>query len=66
MADHLRKYEALFTCKSVTSQHLPNMSVTPQRMRMIVHAFEDTLDRGLKKDGQTVPMSMSLLNTPCC
>lgn len=26
-------------------------------MRMIVHAIEDTLDKGLKKDGQIVPMS---------
>lgn len=43
MADHLRKYEALFT-------------LTPQRMRMIVHAFEEVLDRGLQKDGQMVPM----------
>lgn len=23
-------------------------------MRMIVHAFEETLDKGLKKDGQVV------------
>ncbi|GHJ86444.1 hypothetical protein NliqN6_2846 [Naganishia liquefaciens] len=43
MADHLRKYEALFT-------------LTPQRMRMIVHAFEEVLDRGLQKEGQMVPM----------
>ncbi|KAL7419888.1 hexokinase [Cryptotrichosporon argae] len=43
MADHLRKYESLLT-------------LTPQRMRMIVHAFEETLDRGLQKDGQIVPM----------
>ncbi|KAJ9116925.1 hypothetical protein QFC22_004583 [Naganishia vaughanmartiniae] len=43
MADHLRKYEALFT-------------LTPQRMRMIVNAFEETLDRGLQKDGEIVPM----------
>ncbi|KAK4689198.1 hexokinase, partial [Tremellales sp. Uapishka_1] len=43
MADHLRKYESLLT-------------LTPQRMRMIVHAFETTLDNGLKKDGQIVPM----------
>ncbi|KAJ9101721.1 hypothetical protein QFC21_003060 [Naganishia friedmannii] len=43
MADHLRKYEALF-------------SITPQRMRMIVNAFEETLDRGLQKDGEIVPM----------
>lgn len=38
------------------------MTVTPQRMRMIVHAFEDTLDRGLKKDGQVV-VSNSVLDT---
>ncbi|WWD16836.1 hypothetical protein CI109_101268 [Kwoniella shandongensis] len=43
MADHLRKYESLLT-------------LTPQRMRMIVHAIEDTLDNGLRKDGQVVPM----------
>ncbi|KAK8861266.1 hypothetical protein IAR55_002085 [Kwoniella newhampshirensis] len=43
MADHLRKYESLLT-------------LTPQRMRMIVHAIEDTLDNGLQKDGQVVPM----------
>lgn len=28
--------------------------MTPQRMRMIVHAFEETLDKGLKKDGEVV------------
>lgn len=43
MADHLRKYESLFT-------------LTPQRMRMIVDAFQDTLDLGLKQPGQVVPM----------
>ncbi|ETW77625.1 hypothetical protein HETIRDRAFT_389219 [Heterobasidion irregulare TC 32-1] len=43
MADHLRKYESLFT-------------LTPQRMRMIVEAFKDTLEIGLEKPGQTVPM----------
>lgn len=43
IADHLRKYEALFT-------------LSPQRMRMIVHAFEETLDKGLQKDGEIVPM----------
>lgn len=26
-------------------------------MRMIVHAIEETLDKGLQKDGQVVPMS---------
>lgn len=43
MADHLRKYESLFT-------------LTPQRMRMIVEAFKDTLENGLQKKGQVVPM----------
>ncbi|KAF7968155.1 hypothetical protein HWV62_31734 [Athelia sp. TMB] len=43
MADHLRKYESLFT-------------LTPQRMRMIVEAFKDTLELGLQKPGQVVPM----------
>ncbi|ORY27663.1 putative hexokinase [Naematelia encephala] len=43
MADHLRKFESLLT-------------LTPQRMRMIVHAIEEALDNGLKKDGQVVPM----------
>ncbi|KAF7340276.1 Phosphotransferase [Mycena venus] len=43
MADHLRKYESLFT-------------LTPQRMRMIVEAFKDTLELGLTKPEQIVPM----------
>ncbi|KAG6836185.1 hypothetical protein H0H93_010555 [Arthromyces matolae] len=43
MADHLRKYESLFT-------------LTPQRMRMIVEAFKDTLELGLEKPKQVVPM----------
>ncbi|KAF9026868.1 hexokinase [Hymenopellis radicata] len=43
MADHLRKYESLFT-------------LTPQRMRMIVEAFKDTLELGLQKPEQIVPM----------
>ncbi|KAH9457608.1 hypothetical protein Pst134EA_021483 [Puccinia striiformis f. sp. tritici] len=43
MADYLRKFEHLFM-------------VTPQRMRMIVEAFIDTLEAGLKEDGQCVPM----------
>ena len=28
--------------------------VTPQRMRMIVHAIEETLDAGLQRDGMVV------------
>jgi hexokinase len=43
MADHLRKYETLFT-------------LTPQRMRMIVEAFAETLELGLAKPNQIVPM----------
>ncbi|KIK90660.1 hypothetical protein PAXRUDRAFT_831504 [Paxillus rubicundulus Ve08.2h10] len=43
MADHLRKYESLFT-------------LTPQRMRMIVEAFTETLELGLSKNNQIVPM----------
>ncbi|THH31730.1 hypothetical protein EUX98_g2462 [Antrodiella citrinella] len=43
MADHLRKLEAMFT-------------ITPQRMRMIVEAFKDTLEAGLQKPAQVVPM----------
>ncbi|KAJ3517082.1 hypothetical protein NLJ89_g734 [Agrocybe chaxingu] len=43
MADHLRKYESAFT-------------LTPQRMRMIVEAFKETLEVGLDKPGQIVPM----------
>ncbi|KAG6907258.1 hypothetical protein DXG01_009678 [Tephrocybe rancida] len=43
MADHLRKYESIFT-------------LTPQRMRMIVEAFKETLELGLTKPEQVVPM----------
>ncbi|KAI0658174.1 hexokinase [Cubamyces menziesii] len=43
MADHLRKYESLFT-------------LTPQRMRIIVEAFKESLELGLSKHGQVVPM----------
>ncbi|GMK58161.1 hypothetical protein CspeluHIS016_0501930 [Cutaneotrichosporon spelunceum] len=43
MTDHLRKYEALLT-------------LSAPRMRKIVSAFEDTLDKGLEKYGEVVPM----------
>lgn len=43
MADHLRKFETLFT-------------LTPQRMRMIVDAFTESLEIGLESPGQVVPM----------
>ncbi|CAH7666155.1 hexokinase [Phakopsora pachyrhizi] len=43
MADYLRKFEHLFM-------------VTPQRMRMIVEAFIESLEAGLKEKGHTVPM----------
>ncbi|OCF32345.1 hexokinase [Kwoniella heveanensis BCC8398] len=51
MADHLRKYESLLT-------------LTPQRMRMIVHAIEDTLDNGLQKDGQVVVIPTFVFGWP--
>jgi hypothetical protein len=41
MADHLRKFEGLFT-------------LSAQRMRIIVDAFEETLELGLQKPGQVV------------
>ncbi|CAE6427100.1 unnamed protein product [Rhizoctonia solani] len=43
MTDHLRKYESLFT-------------LTPQRMRMIVDSFDETLEKGLAEYDQVVPM----------
>jgi len=49
MADHLRKYESLFT-------------LTPQRMRMIVEAFKDSLELGLEKPSQIV-VSIELCTT---
>lgn len=41
MSDHLRKYEGLF-------------KLSAQRMRMIVSAFEESLEIGLEKYGETV------------
>lgn len=41
MSEHLRKYEGLFT-------------LTPQRMRMIVDAFEEALEKGLSEWAQCV------------
>src|SRR5258707_14768981 len=41
ISDHLRKYEALF-------------KLSAQRMRMIVSAFEESLELGLEKYGETV------------
>lgn len=43
MSDYLRRYEGLFV-------------LTPQRMRIITHVLEETLDKGLKEPGQIVPM----------
>ncbi|KAM0749042.1 hexokinase [Meredithblackwellia eburnea MCA 4105] len=43
MADFLKKLEHQFT-------------ITPQRMRMIVDAFVETLEHGLQKYGEEVPM----------
>lgn len=44
MTDHLRKYESLFT-------------LTPQRMRMIVDSFDETLEKGLAEYDQVVVSS---------
>jgi len=41
MSDYLRRYEGLFT-------------LTPQRMRMIVEAFEEALEKGLSEWDQCV------------
>lgn len=41
MADILRKYESMFT-------------LTAQRMRIIVDAFEEVLEKGLREHGQIV------------
>lgn len=41
MSDYLRKFEGLFT-------------LTPQRMRMIVEAFEEALEKGLSEWDQCV------------
>lgn len=61
--DQLRKYESLLTCECTWVILKEGLTVvTPQRMRMIVHAFEDTLDKGLKKDGQVVVSPLSLLH----
>jgi len=48
MSDYLRKYEGLFT-------------LTPQRMRMIVDAFEEALEKGLGEWDQCVVSSNRLL-----
>lgn len=50
MAFHLRRLESLLT-------------VTPQRMRMIVDSFIDTLERGLQHDKQMVVRLYSSLFT---
>lgn len=57
MADHLRKYESL--CVSAATQIFYNLTpssftLTPQRMRMIVDAFTETLELGLAQAGQVV------------
>lgn len=70
MADFLRKFEAMYPLYPVSHilvTHRPpkpsRFTVTPQRMRMIVEAFKDSLELGLSKPGQVVvsPPSSSLL-----
>jgi hexokinase len=48
MSDYLRKFEGLFT-------------LTPQRMRMIVEAFEEALEKGLSAWDQCVVRTIWLL-----
>jgi hypothetical protein len=59
MADHLRKYESLWASMAETSSPFyawarSSFTLTPQRMRMIVEAFSETLELGLMHDGQIV------------
>ena len=67
MADHLRKYEALYVCHArpfIQESDLQRgfrFNLTPQRMRMIVEAFKDSLELGLSKHGQIV-VSTSLVS----
>ncbi|KAJ3475017.1 hypothetical protein NLI96_g12110 [Meripilus lineatus] len=61
MADFLRKFEAMYdydqqSRKPSLTPHLCRFTVTPQRMRMIVEAFKDSLELGLAKPAQVVPM----------
>lgn len=53
MADHLRAYEALFT-------------LSAKSMRMIVHAFEETLELGLEKEHQIVVRLQIFFSGPPC
>jgi len=71
MADHLRKYESLWVsslstkCLQFTDPPAPSVirfTLTPQRMRMIVEAFKDTLEIGLEKPKQIVVSLNKLLN----
>lgn len=40
-------------------------TLTPQRMRMIVEAFKDTLELGLEKKNQVVVRIIPLAPIPC-
>jgi hexokinase len=60
MADHLRKYESLWVFMLGRAAIVCLISgfcrftLTPQRMRMIVEAFKETLELGLQKPKQIV------------
>ena len=59
MADFLRKFEAMYdydqqSRKPSLTPRLCRFTVTPQRMRMIVEAFKDSLELGLAKPAQVV------------
>ncbi|KAF5384407.1 hypothetical protein D9615_003448 [Tricholomella constricta] len=68
MADHLRKYESRCVVHlqfrvSTNPKARSSFTLTPQRMRMIVEAFKDTLELGLAKPDQVVLCHVSL--RPC-
>ena len=61
MADHLRKLETMYVLSSdssaapaLTVYVVDRFTLTPQRMRIIVEAFKETLELGLSKPGQVV------------
>jgi hypothetical protein len=54
IADHLRKYESLLTGELRSPFQFADRTVSAPRLRMIVNAFEETLEKGLKKEGEIV------------
>jgi hexokinase len=70
MSDHLRKYESMSVVPTKNlllelSHDLCSFTLTPQRMRMIMEAFKETLELGLQKPNQIVVCIASLLVLGC-